>query len=102
MAAHLLAFGIVAGGRIDTIGNHNAHWIVADFESWIANYISMPIYPTVTETTMRKVLVQSETHRHAVRVAAAPFWQPAGSNRSLLWNFRGIAANAGNKNPRVN
>ncbi len=60
IAAHLKAQGWPAGSTVAILGKNSAHWIMADFAIWIAGYVSVPIYPTLTAEGVRQILQHSE------------------------------------------
>ncbi len=60
MAAYLQAQGWADGSTIAILGKNSAHWIMADFAIWMAGYVSVPVYPTLTAESLRQVLEHSE------------------------------------------
>jgi long-chain acyl-CoA synthetase len=60
MAAHLKACGFEPGARIGILAKNQAHWLIADFAIWMAGYVSVPLYPTLAEGTVRQILEHSE------------------------------------------
>ena len=61
MAAHLQSFGWEPGSRIAIIGKNSAHWIMADLAIWMAGYVSVPLYPTLTAESVRQILEHSSS-----------------------------------------
>lgn len=61
MASALLALPLPAGSRIAIIGKNSPHWIMADLAIMMAGHIAVPIYPTVTATTLQQILLHSES-----------------------------------------
>jgi long-chain acyl-CoA synthetase len=61
MAGALFALNLPAGSRIAIIGKNSAHWIMADLAVTMAGHVSVPIYPTVTASTLRQILTHSES-----------------------------------------
>ena len=59
MAAHLAARGLPPGSRIALISKNCAHWLMADWAIWMAGHVSVPLYPTLTGTTVRELLAHS-------------------------------------------
>jgi long-chain acyl-CoA synthetase len=60
MAAHLKGLGYEPGARIGILAKNQAHWLIADFAIWMAGYVSVPLYPTLAEGTVRQILEHSE------------------------------------------
>ena len=60
VAAYLKAQGWPAGSTVAILGKNSAHWIMADFAIWMAGYVSVPIYPTLTAESVRQILEHSE------------------------------------------
>ena len=60
MAAYLQAQGFEPGSRIAILSKNCAHWIMSDFAIWMAGYVSVPLYPTLTADSVRHVLEHSE------------------------------------------
>jgi len=60
IAAYLKAQGWPQGSTVAILGKNSAHWIMADFAIWIAGYVSVPIYPTLTADSVRQILEHSE------------------------------------------
>ena len=59
MAAHLAGLGLPPGSRIALISKNCAHWLMADWAIWMAGHVSVPLYPTLTGTTVRELLDHS-------------------------------------------
>jgi long-chain acyl-CoA synthetase len=60
IAAHLKAQGWPAGSTVAVLGKNSAHWLMADYAIWMAGYVSVPIYPTLTAESVRQILTHSE------------------------------------------
>lgn len=60
MAAHLRSLGFEPGARIALLSKNMAHWLMADFAIWLAGFVSVPLYPTLTAGTVRQILEHSE------------------------------------------
>jgi len=60
MAAHLKGLGFEPGARIGILAKNQAHWLIADFAIWMAGHVSVPLYPTLAEGTVRQILEHSE------------------------------------------
>ncbi|MFM7646416.1 MAG: AMP-binding protein [Sphingomonadales bacterium] len=61
MAAALRRLPLPPGSRIAIIGKNSPHWIMADLAIMMAGHISVPIYPTVTASTLHQILTHSES-----------------------------------------
>ncbi|WP_206362886.1 AMP-binding protein [Stenotrophobium rhamnosiphilum] len=60
MAAYLKAKGWEPGTRIGILSKNCAWWIMSDLAIWMAGYVSVPLYPTLTAESVRQVLDHSE------------------------------------------
>ena len=60
MAAYLKSFGWPPGSCIAILSKNCAHWIMSDFAIWMAGYVSVPLYPTLTAASVRQILEHSE------------------------------------------
>jgi len=60
MAAHLQSFGWEPGTRVAILSKNCAWWLLADYAIWMAGYVSVPIYPTLTAASVRQILEHSE------------------------------------------
>ncbi|MFM8591865.1 MAG: AMP-binding protein, partial [Sphingomonadales bacterium] len=61
LAAALQNLQLPAGSRIAIIGKNSPHWIMADMAIMMAGHIAVPIYPTVTASTLEQILTHSES-----------------------------------------
>lgn len=61
MAAHLAGLNLPPRSQIAIVGKNSAHWIMADLAIWMAGHVSVPLYPTLTSDTARKILEHSES-----------------------------------------
>ena len=59
IAAHLRSFGWEPGTRIAIMSKNCAWWLMADYAIWMAGYVSVPIYPTLTAHSVRQILEHS-------------------------------------------
>jgi long-chain acyl-CoA synthetase len=59
MAAHLRALDLPPGSRIAILSKNCAHWLMADWAIWMAGHVSVPLYPTLTGTSVRELLAHS-------------------------------------------
>ena len=60
IAAYLKAQGWPQGSTVAILGKNSAHWLMADFAIWMAGYVSVPVYPTLTAESVRQILDHSE------------------------------------------
>ncbi len=60
MAAHLKSLDLPDSSHIALVGKNSAHWLMADLAIWMAGHVSVPLYPTVNESTASYVLDDSE------------------------------------------
>ena len=60
MAAHLQSFGWEPGTRVAILSKNCAWWLLADYAIWMAGYVSVPIYPTLTAASVQQILEHSE------------------------------------------
>ena len=59
MAAHLRALDLPPGSSIALVSKNCAHWLMADWAIWMAGHVSVPLYPTLTGTSVRELLAHS-------------------------------------------
>ncbi|GAC1629861.1 MAG: AMP-binding protein [Nevskia sp.] len=60
IAAWLKAQGWPEGSTVAILSKNCAHWIMADVAIWMAGYVSVPLYPTLTAHSVRQILEHSE------------------------------------------
>ena len=60
MAAHLKDRGYPPGSRIAILSKNCAWWFMVDLSIWMAGYVSVPVYPTLTADSVRAILEHSE------------------------------------------
>lgn len=88
MAEHLRALELPPGAAVALLSKNCAHWLIADFAIWLAGCVSVPLYPTLGATTIRKILAHSEAR--LLFVGKLDAWErqqagvPAGVPRVLL------------------
>jgi long-chain acyl-CoA synthetase len=61
MAAYLQSLGYAPGSCVAILSKNSAHWIMSDLAIWMAGYVSVPLYPTLTAESIRQILVHSES-----------------------------------------
>ena len=59
MAAYLKSFGLEPGANVALMSKNCAEWMIADLAIWMAGYVSVPLYPTLTSTSVRQILEHS-------------------------------------------
>ena len=59
VASGLLAQGYAAGDRVAILSKNCAEWFIADLAIMMAGLVSVPIYPTASDATIRYVLEHS-------------------------------------------
>ncbi len=52
--------GLEPGSRVAILSKNCAHWFMADFAIWMAGYVSVPIYPTLTAAGIRQIMQHCE------------------------------------------
>src|SRR5688572_20845256 len=60
MAAYLVSLGLPPKSRIAICSKNCAHWILADWAIWMANHVSVPVYPVLNAGTVRYILEHSD------------------------------------------
>lgn len=60
MAAHLQAQGWEPGSKVAILSKNCAWWLMSDLAIWMAGYVSVPLYPTLSADTVRQILTHSE------------------------------------------
>ena len=61
MAAALQSLGLPAKSHIAILSKNCAQWIMADLAIMMAGYISIPVYPTLSDHAIQIILEHSET-----------------------------------------
>ncbi len=61
LAAYLQSLGYPHGSRVAVLAKNSAHFMLFDLAAWMAGYVTVPLYPTVTHETVRYVLEHSES-----------------------------------------
>jgi len=60
IAAFLKAKGLPPGSNIAVLSKNCAHWMMADYAIWMSGHVSVPLYPNLSENTVREILTHSE------------------------------------------
>jgi long-subunit acyl-CoA synthetase (AMP-forming) len=61
MAAHLKSLGLPPGAKIAILSKNCAHFMISDLAIWMAGYVSVALYPTLSAETIRYILDHSES-----------------------------------------
>lgn len=61
IASGLKALGLPPGSNIAILSKNCAHWLIADLAIWMAGYVSVPIYPTLSAQAIQYILEHSES-----------------------------------------
>ena len=60
VAAFLDEMNLEKGSKIILCSKNTAWWIIADLAIWMAGHVTVPIYPTLTDATVRYIVDHSE------------------------------------------
>lgn len=60
MASYLHGLKLPPGSKIAICSKNCAYWVMADWAIWMAGHVSVPVYPTLAQSTLRYVLEHSE------------------------------------------
>lgn len=60
IATYLVGLNLPPHSKVALLSKNCAHWIMADFATWMAGHISVPLYPTLSSTSIREILEHSE------------------------------------------
>ncbi len=60
MAAHLKSQAWEPGSKVAILSKNCAWWLMSDLAIWMAGYVSVPLYPTLSSGTVRQILKHSE------------------------------------------
>ena len=61
IAAYLQSFGFPPGSKIAVLSKNCAQFIMSDLAIWMAGYVSVALYPTLSADTIRYILDHSES-----------------------------------------
>lgn len=75
MASYLRSFDLFAGSNIALMSKNCAEWIIADLAIWMAGHVSVPLYPTLTSTSVRQILEHADAQ--ALFVGKLDVWDEA-------------------------
>ena len=59
MAAYLRGLNLPQGTNVALMSKNCAEWIIADLAIWMAGHVSVPLYPTLTSTSVRQIMEHS-------------------------------------------
>ncbi|HEU4581023.1 MAG TPA: AMP-binding protein [Polyangiaceae bacterium] len=60
MASHLRSLNLPSKSRVAIVSKNCAHWILADWAIWMADLVSVPLYPNLNASTVRYILEHSD------------------------------------------
>ncbi|HEY0652626.1 MAG TPA: AMP-binding protein [Chryseosolibacter sp.] len=61
IASALLSMNIPRKSHVAILSKNCAHWIMADVAIWMAGHVSVPLYPTLSASSIRQILEHSES-----------------------------------------
>ncbi len=61
MAAYIKSLSLPSGSKIGLLSKNCAHWLMADMAIMMSGNVSVPLYPNLNSTMLRKILDHSET-----------------------------------------
>ena len=77
MAHHLQSQGWESGSKVAILSKNCAWWLMSDLAIWMAGYVSVPLYPTLSPDTIKQILEHSEAK--ACFVGKLDEWQKMAS-----------------------
>lgn len=75
IASYLRSLGLEQGSCVGLYSKNCAWWLIADYAIWIAGYVSVPVFPSLTPGTVKKILEHSGTR--ACIVGRIDNWESA-------------------------
>jgi long-chain acyl-CoA synthetase len=60
IANHLLQLNLPNESKIAILSKNCAYWLIADWAIWMAGFISVPLYPTLSSISLKEILAHSE------------------------------------------
>lgn len=61
IAFALKSYNLSERSHVALLSKNCAHWVIADLAIMMAGYVSIPIYPTLTDDSIKQILVHSES-----------------------------------------
>lgn len=61
MASHLIALNLPSESKVAILSKNTAYWLMTDWAIWMAGLISVPLYPTLSSSTLKEILEHSDT-----------------------------------------
>lgn len=61
IASALKGFGLKKGDHVALLSKNCAHWIISDIAIMMASCVSIPIYPTLNDVSIKQILEHSES-----------------------------------------
>nr|WP_232818172.1 AMP-binding protein [Zobellella maritima] len=84
LVSGLHALGLAPGDRVGLLSKNCAEWFICDFALQMGGYVSVPIYPTAGEDTVRYVLEHSECRALFIGKLDDPQQQAGGIPEGLV------------------
>ena len=60
MAAHLKTLGLAPGSKVAILSKNCAWWLMSDLAIWMADCVSVPLYPTLAPASIGQILTHSD------------------------------------------
>lgn len=83
IATAIKAKGFPPGSNIAILSKNCAHWMMADYAIWMAGHVSVPLYPNLSETSVREILNHSESKMAFLGKLDSPDVYRRGVDKSL-------------------
>ena len=61
MANHLIQLNLPSESKIAILSKNTAYWLMTDWAIWMAGHISIPLYPTLSSSSLKEILEHSDT-----------------------------------------
>ena len=61
IASALLAYGLPEKSHVALLSKNCSHWVIADIAIMMAGFVSIPIYPTLNDKSIKQILEHSES-----------------------------------------
>lgn len=61
IASYLVSLNLPPHSKVALLSKNCAHWIMADLAIWMAGHVSVPLYPTLSASSIREILEHSES-----------------------------------------
>ncbi|GAA3531160.1 AMP-binding protein [Zobellella aerophila] len=84
LVSGLRGLGLAPGDKVGILSKNCAEWFICDFALQMGGYVSVPIYPTAGEDTVRYVLEHSESRALFIGKLDDPQQQAGGIPEGLI------------------